>query len=92
MNWLLLPFRATGRSGRKVGPYTFRSFPLPGHPANERFSLFGFPWDLPVDTVPHVYARNAAGTEVTGRFWFKVFPKPFRARDLEITMRSWIRW
>ena len=72
-------------AGVKVGPYTFRSFPLPGRPANERFALFGFPWDLPVDTVPHVYARNAAGTEVTGRFWFKVFPKPFRTRDLEIT-------
>jgi murein DD-endopeptidase MepM/ murein hydrolase activator NlpD len=72
-------------AGVKVGPYTFRSFPLPGRPANERFSLFAFAWDLPVDTVPHVYARNAAGTEVTGRFWFKIFPKPFRTRDLEIT-------
>ena len=72
-------------AGVKVGPYTFRSFPLPGRPKNERFSLFAFSWELPVDTVPHVYARNAAGTEVTGRFWFKVFPKPFRTRDLEIT-------
>lgn len=83
----LVTFTVSGdwsEAGVKVGPYTFRSFPLPGHPANERFSLFGFPWDLPAVTVPHVYARNAAGTEVTGRFWFKVFPKPFRARDLEI--------
>jgi murein DD-endopeptidase MepM/ murein hydrolase activator NlpD len=38
-----------------------------------------------MDTVPHVYARNAAGTEVTGRFWFKIFPKPFRKRPLEIS-------
>jgi Peptidase family M23 len=84
----LVTFTVTGdwaEAGVKVGPYTFRSFPLPGRPANERFSLFGFPWDLPVDTVPHVYARNAAGTEVTGRFWFKIFPKPFRTRDLEIS-------
>ena len=84
----LVTFTVTGdwsEAGVKVGPYTFRSFPLPGGHANERFSLFGFPWDLPVDTVPHVYARNAAGTEVTGRFWFKVFPKPVRKRDLEIS-------
>lgn len=84
----LVTFTVSGdwtEAGVKVGGYTFRSFPLPGKPANERFSLFGFPWDLPVDTVPHVYARNAAGTEVTGRFWFKIFPKPFRKRDLEIT-------
>jgi len=84
----LVTFTVSGdwsEAGVKVGPYTFRSFPMPGRPANERFSLFGFSWDLPVDTVPHVYARNAAGTEVTGRFWFKVFPKPFRTRDLEIT-------
>jgi murein DD-endopeptidase MepM/ murein hydrolase activator NlpD len=84
----LVTFTVSGdwsEAGVKVGPYTFRSFPMPGRPKTERFSLFGFSWDLPVDTVPHVYARNAAGTEVTGRFWFKVFPKPFRTRDLEIT-------
>jgi len=84
----LVTFTVSGdwsEAGVKVGPYTFRSFPMPGRPKNERFSLFGFAWDLPVDTVPHVYARNAVGTEVTGRFWFKIFPKPFRTRDLEIT-------
>ena len=84
----LVAFTVSGdwsEAGVKVGPYTFRSFPLPGHPRNERFSLFAFPWNLAVDTVPHVYARNAAGTEVTARFWFKTFPKPFRTRDLEIT-------
>lgn len=72
-------------AGVRVGAYTFRSFPMPGRPATERFSLFAFPWDLPADTVPRVYARNAAGTEVIGRFWYKIFPKPFRTRDLELT-------
>jgi murein DD-endopeptidase MepM/ murein hydrolase activator NlpD len=84
----LVTFTVSGdwsEAGVKVGEYTFRSFPMPGKSANERFSLFGFPWNLPVDTVPHVYARNAAGTETTGRFWFKIFPKPFRTRDLEIS-------
>jgi murein DD-endopeptidase MepM/ murein hydrolase activator NlpD len=31
-----------------------------------------------------VYAKNPAGTESTAHFWFKVFPKKFRARDLPI--------
>jgi murein DD-endopeptidase MepM/ murein hydrolase activator NlpD len=84
----LVTFTVTGdwnEAGVKVGPNTLRSFRLPGRPANERFSLLAFSWDLPVDAVPHVYARNAAGTEATGRVWFKVFPKPFRTRDLELT-------
>jgi murein DD-endopeptidase MepM/ murein hydrolase activator NlpD len=70
-------------SGVRVGKYTFRSFPLSSH-ANQRFSLFAYPWDLPVDTVPVAYARNPAGAEATARFWYKVFPKKFRARDLPI--------
>lgn len=70
-------------SGEKSGKYTFRSFPLPGK-EGERFSLFGYPWDLPPATVPFVYARNPAGTEVTGHFRYKVFPKKFRKRDLPI--------
>jgi murein DD-endopeptidase MepM/ murein hydrolase activator NlpD len=70
-------------SGVRVGKYTFRSFPHPSQ-ANQRFSLFAYPWDLPVDTVPLAYARNPAGAEATARFWYKVFPKKFRARDLPI--------
>jgi Membrane proteins related to metalloendopeptidases len=83
----LVTFTVSGywtEAGVKVGKYTFRSFPLPGKPENERFSLFAFPWDLPADTVPMVYARNPSGVEVTGRFWYKLFPKKFRSRDLDI--------
>jgi hypothetical protein len=70
-------------SGVRVGMDTFRSFPAPGHP-DRRFSLFAYSWDTAPDTPPIVFARNTAGTEATARFWFKVFPKKFRARDLEI--------
>ncbi len=70
-------------SGVRVGKYEFRSFPLPSHPG-QRFSLFAYPWDLPPDVTPVVFARNTAGTEATARFWFKVFPKKFRQRDLPI--------
>jgi murein DD-endopeptidase MepM/ murein hydrolase activator NlpD len=70
-------------SGVRVGKYTFRSLPHPSQPA-QRFSLFAYPWDLPDDTVPVVFARNPAGTEATARFWYKLFPKKFRARNLPI--------
>ncbi len=70
-------------AGVRVGDLTFRSFPDPGHPG-QRIALFAFPWDMPRDTVPRVYVKNAAGTESGAHFWFKVKPKKFRARDLVI--------
>ena len=39
----LVTFTVSGywtEAGVRVGQYTFRSFPLPGRPANERFSIF----------------------------------------------------
>ncbi|HUS06488.1 MAG TPA: M23 family metallopeptidase, partial [Bryobacteraceae bacterium] len=87
----LVTFTVSGywtEAGVRVGKYTFRSFPMPGKSGDTgqsaRFSLFAYPWDLPADAVPMVYARNPSGTEVTGRFWYKVFPKKFRARDLDL--------
>ena len=86
----LVTFTASGywtEAGVRVGKYTFRSFPMPGKNdpnASERFSLFAFPWDVPADTVPVVYVKNPSGAEATARFWFKVFPKKFRARDLQL--------
>jgi murein DD-endopeptidase MepM/ murein hydrolase activator NlpD len=71
-------------AGVRTGKYTFRSFPKPGNP-NERFALFGFPWDVPADTAPYVFVRNPAGAEAQGRFPYKVFPKAFRKRDLELS-------
>jgi len=70
-------------AGVRLGDNTFRSFPVPGNSA-QRFALFVFPWDMPTTGVPKVYVRNAAGTEATAQFWFKIFPKKFRMRDLAI--------
>ena len=77
------PSGSWSEAGVRVGKYTFRSFPLPGHP-EQRFSMFAYAWDLPPDVTPVVYARNAAGTEATAHFWVKVFPKAFRTRDFPI--------
>jgi hypothetical protein len=82
----LVTFTATGsynESGVKVGKYTFRSFPLPGKGPEQRFAMFAYSWELPPDLVPVVYARNIAGTEATGHFQFKLFPKKFRTRQVE---------
>ena len=84
----LVTFTASGswtEAGVKVGPHRFRSFPLPGQDPNHRFSMFAYAWDLPADVTPLVYATNPAGTEATGRFWFKLFPKKFRERDFVLT-------
>jgi hypothetical protein len=80
---IFTPAGSWNEAGVRVGGATFRSFPLPGNP-NQRFAMFVHPWDTPADVAPVVYARNAAGNEATGHFWFKVFPKRFRKRDLTI--------
>jgi murein DD-endopeptidase MepM/ murein hydrolase activator NlpD len=71
-------------SGVRLGSYTFRSFPVPGS-ATERFALFAFPWNMPVDAKAVVYATNPAGAVATADFWQKVFPKEFRHRDFELS-------
>ncbi len=71
-------------AGVRVANYTFRSFPLPGKSANQRFAWFAYPWDLAPDVTPVAYASNAAGTTATANFWFRVFPKKFRVRDFEL--------
>lgn len=81
---VLTPSGYWSETGVHVGRYSFRSFPKPGSSA-EQFSLFAFPWDVEPDTIPVAFVRNSAGTEVTARFWHKVFRKNFRRRNIELT-------
>ena len=80
---ILTPTGSWQESGVRVGTATFRSFPETGQP-QQRISLFAYSWDTPPDTAPVVFVSNGAGTEATARFWFKVFPKKFRSRELSI--------
>ncbi|MCU1336034.1 MAG: peptidase [Bryobacterales bacterium] len=80
---IFTPSGSWQEAGTRVGPATFRSFPAPGD-NQQRLSLFAYSWDTPPETAPVVFAGNSAGTEATARFWFKVFPKKFRARELPI--------
>ncbi len=77
-------------AGVRAGNYSAGTFPMPGEAdnSNHRFSLFPYPWDLAPDTVPVVFARNSAGMEVTGTFWFKVFPKRFRESTIQLNDRN----
>jgi murein DD-endopeptidase MepM/ murein hydrolase activator NlpD len=79
---LLSPSGVWSEAGVRVGKETYRSFPIAG--SNQQLALFAYPWDTPLDTVPIAYVKNSGGTEATARFWFKVFPKKFRMRDLTI--------
>jgi hypothetical protein len=84
----LVTFATTGYvtdSGVQVGTHRFRSFPLPSDPEHERFSLFAMAWDQPVNTQPFVYATNPTGAMAKATFWYKIFPKEFRTRDLDIS-------
>ena len=85
----LVAFTVSGywtEAGVRVGDYHFRSFRMPGvTDESNRFSLFAFPWDVPAETEPLVYAKNDAGQEATARFWHKTTPKKFRKRELELT-------
>jgi murein DD-endopeptidase MepM/ murein hydrolase activator NlpD len=80
---VLLTLSGSGsEAGVRVAKDTYRSFPIAG--SSQRLVLFAYPWDTPIDTAPVVFAKNSAGTEATARFWFKIFPKKFRMRDLPI--------
>ena len=67
----------------RVGKYAFRSFP---HPVAARPALLAV--RLSVGSARRCRARRlcaqSRGAEATARFWYKVFPKKFRARDLDI--------
>jgi hypothetical protein len=73
-------------SGVRVGDETFRGWPMPGGKPGQ-FSLFAFGWNMPLDTVPVVYATGPGGDEAHGTMVI-VFPKrdqpKYRVRDLQI--------
>ncbi|HTA42098.1 MAG TPA: M23 family metallopeptidase [Bryobacteraceae bacterium] len=77
------PSGAWTEAGVRVGDHKFRSFPLPDHPG-QYFSLFAFSYNLPVDTPISVFASNPSGAEAKTTFWYKIFPKKFRASTIPL--------
>ncbi len=62
-----------GAAGVRVGNQTFRAWPMPGGQPG-LFSLFAFAWNMPLDTIPVVYASDGAGADVTTPLTV-IFPK-----------------
>lgn len=71
-------------SGAKEANLLFRSFPKPGS-TTERFALFAFPWNMPVDTQVFAYATNPTGAMATSPIRQIVKPRKFRRRDFELS-------
>lgn len=71
-------------SGVQVGPHFFPGFAVPGADATQKFALFAFAYNLPVDTPLKLVARDGAGNESVAAFWYKLFPKKFRTREMPI--------
>jgi murein DD-endopeptidase MepM/ murein hydrolase activator NlpD len=74
-------------AGVRVGDQKFRAWPMPGGNPG-LFSLYAFAWNMPTDTVPLVYAANAAGSDVTSPL-VVVFPKKeqpkYTTHDLQVS-------
>ena len=77
---------AATASGVRVGDETFPGWPMPAGKPGE-FSLFAFGWNIPMDTMPVVYAVGPGGDEAHGEMVVR-FPKreqpKYRVRDLQI--------
>jgi len=88
----LATFNVSGNfttAGVRVGDQSFRAWPMPGGKPGF-FSLFAFSWNMPLETVPVVFASNGAGNDVTSpiavQFPKKEQPK-YTAHDLKLDDR-----
>ena len=72
-------------AGVRVGMHQFGAWVLPGGGSGARFAIFAFPYDVKPDTAPVLFARDVAGNEATAAFPYKLFPKKFRNREIELT-------
>ena len=86
----LATFNVSGswtEAGVRVGDQKFRAWPMPGGKEG-MFSMYAFAWNMPPDTVPMVYAANAAGNDVTSPL-VVIFPKKeqpkYSTHDLQVS-------
>jgi len=74
-------------AGVRVGDQKFRAWPMPDSKPG-LFSLFAFAWNMPLDTIPQVYAANGAGNEAAAPL-VVVFPKKeqpkYTVHDLQVS-------
>ena len=86
--WSRLRSGAWTEAGVMVGNQKFRSFPLPDHPG-WYFSLFAFSWDSRWILPSTSTRRNPSGAIAKATFWYKVFPKKFRASTIPLEIDAY---
>ncbi|MXW00680.1 MAG: M23 family metallopeptidase [Holophagales bacterium] len=72
-------------SGVEVGPYRFPGHPLPGGDPQERFALFGVPYDSADPSPFRLVARDELGNEANVRFLGEVEPSPLRSSTIRLS-------
>ena len=72
-------------SGVEVGPYRFPGHPLPGGGPQERFVLFGVPYDSADPSPFRLVARDELGNEASVRFLREVEPSPLRSSTIRLS-------
>lgn len=69
----------------EAGPYRFPGYPLPGGGPQERFVLFGVPYDSADPSLFRLVARDELGNEASVRFLREVEPSPLRSSTIRLS-------
>jgi murein DD-endopeptidase MepM/ murein hydrolase activator NlpD len=77
-------------SGVQVGEYEYPGYPaigahIPTHDPGLRVAFFALLWNQDPNTPISLYARDDAGNEAHATFDYRVFPKTFRQRRIDIS-------
>jgi murein DD-endopeptidase MepM/ murein hydrolase activator NlpD len=73
------------RSGVWAGDRFFPGFPLPGGSPQDRFALFGVPYDVGDATGIRLVAADEVGNEAVASFVDRFTPQAIRSETLEVT-------
>jgi murein DD-endopeptidase MepM/ murein hydrolase activator NlpD len=75
---------AGGRDGVRAGDWFFRGYPLPGGGPEDRFALYGVPYDASDASSVKLVAADALGNETTTPFVDQFIPRPMKTDDIEV--------
>jgi len=73
------------RSGVQAGDWWFPGFPLPGGGAQDRFALFGVPFDLGEVGSVRLVAEDEVGNVARASFIDRFRPRPFRVDTIQVS-------
>ncbi len=77
--------QGTVSSGVQVGPYFFRSFPMPRAKHDTRLCLFAYPYGTSPSTPARLVARDDAGNDTVANFNYRVLPRKFHRGKILLT-------